>query len=146
MIIREAVPGDYPVLLEIWLRSVRVSHTFLDEAEIQRLYPLVRDHALPALELWVLCDDAGHAIGFLGLTGAMVEAMFLEPAHRRQGGGRLLLAHARQLKGPLTVDVNEQNPEATRFYEANGFQVVGRSETDGQGHPFPLLHMREVGG
>jgi putative acetyltransferase len=31
---------------------------------------------------------------------------------------------------------------ARRFYEASGFVVEGRSELDGQGLPFPLLHMR----
>jgi putative acetyltransferase len=41
------------------------------------------------------------------------------------------------------VDVNEQNPEAARFYEACGFAVVGRSELDDGGRPFPLLHMKE---
>jgi putative acetyltransferase len=56
----------------------------------------------------------------------------------------MLLCHARHLKGALTVDVNEQNPEAVRFYEACGFAVVGRSEVDGSGRPFPLLHMQEV--
>jgi putative acetyltransferase len=30
-----------------------------------------------------------------------------------------------------------------RFYEACGFEVCGRSETDDGGRPFPLLHMRE---
>jgi putative acetyltransferase len=42
----------------------------------------------------------------------------------------------------LTVDVNEQNPAACRFYEACGFVVEGRSELDSTGRPFPLLHMR----
>ena len=48
------------------------------------------------------------------------------------------------LKGPLVVDVNEQNPQALQFYLAEGFQVVGRSELDGGGRPFPLLHLREA--
>jgi putative acetyltransferase len=38
--------------------------------------------------------------------------------------------------------VNEQNPAACGFYEHLGFVVVGRSEVDGTGRPFPLLHMR----
>jgi putative acetyltransferase len=92
----------------------------------------------------VLCSDAGVPVGFLGLAGASVEALFLAPEFRRRGGGRMLLDHARRLKGRLTVDVNEQNPEALRFYEACGFEVVGRSEVDGEGRPFPLLHLREV--
>lgn len=56
----------------------------------------------------------------------------------------MLIDHTRGLKGPLLVDVNEQNPDAVRFYEAVGFEVFGRSETDGGGRPFPLLHMRDM--
>ena len=32
-----------------------------------------------ALELWVLADEADVPIGFLGLAGDAVEALFLEP-------------------------------------------------------------------
>ena len=144
MTIREALPADRGALLDIWLRSVRATHTFLTEDDIQSLLPLVRDAALPALELWVLCAESGAAVGFLGLDGAKVEALFIAPEWCRRGGGWMLLDHARRLKGALAVDVNEQNPGAVRFYEACGFAVVGRSEVDGAGRPFPLLHLREV--
>lgn len=40
------------------------------------------------------------------------------------------------------MDVNEQNAQARGFYEHEGFEVIGRSETDEQGEPFPILHMR----
>ncbi|MBX9584816.1 MAG: acetyltransferase [Gemmataceae bacterium] len=147
MTIREARPDDHPALLDIWLRSVRATHTFLTEADIQSLYPLVRDAALPALELWVLTADGGGPVGFLGLSGAKLEALFIDPGHTGRGGGRALVEHARRLEGPLTTDVNEQNPEALRFYGAMGFRVVGRSDTDDAGRPFPLLHLAEgVGG
>lgn len=144
MMIREALSTDRDALLDIWLRSVRATHTFLTETDIQSLLPLVRDSALAALELWVLCAEGGEPIGFLGLSGASVEALFIAPEWCRRGGGRTLLDHARRLKGLLTVSVNEQNPSATRFYEACGFSVVGRSEVDDGGRPFPLLHLREI--
>ena len=142
MTIREATSADRAALLDIWLRSVRATHTFLTEDDIQSLYPLVRDHALPALELWVLCDGESLS-GWMGLSASKLEALFLAPEFTGRGGGRALVKHARQLKGPLTVDVNEQNPEALRFYEACGFEVCGRFATDDGGRPFPLLHMRE---
>jgi putative acetyltransferase len=144
MTIREAHSTDRDALLEIWLRSVRATHTFLTEDDIQSLLPLVREVALIELELWVLCSNSGEPIGFLGLSGPKVEALFLEPDHRRRGGGRMLVEHARRLKGVLSVDVNEQNPEAVRFYEACGFEVVGRLPVDRDGRPFPLLHLREA--
>jgi putative acetyltransferase len=133
----KAEPSDQETLLDIWLRPVKATHTFLTEQDIQALMPEVRDGALTKLELWVLCSETGLAIGFLGLSGSNVEALFIAPEFFRLGGG---------LKGPLTVDVNEQNPEAVRFYEACGFGITGRSEVDGSRQTFPLLHMREESG
>jgi putative acetyltransferase len=40
------------------------------------------------------------------------------------------------------LDVNEQNPQALGFYQHQGFVITGRSPLDGQGNPFPLLHLR----
>ena len=49
----------------------------------------------------------------------------------------------KRLKGELTVDVNEQNPAAIRFYEACGFAIEGRSELDSNDRQaFPLLDKR----
>jgi len=42
------------------------------------------------------------------------------------------------------LDVNEQNPQALGFYLHEGFEVIGRSETDGLGQPYPLLHMKLI--
>ena len=142
-VIREATLADHEGILDVWLRSVRATHGFLTEEHIQELLPQVRDAALPALELWVLCAGNGEIVGFLGMAGASIEALFLSPGILRRGAGRTLVEHARRLKGALTVDVNEENVDALRFYEACGFEVVGRSPVDGGGRPFPLLHLRE---
>lgn len=109
MRIREATRGDQERLLDIWLQSVRATHGFLSQDDIQSLLPLVRDHALKQLELWVLvAEDSCESmvIGFMGLVDYKLEAIFLAPEYLRQGGGRLLVEHAQRLKGPLWVDVN----------------------------------------
>lgn len=144
MDIRTARPQDHPALLSIWEQSVRASHAFLSEEDIQALRPVVRDQALPGLEVWVLWDGGSEPIGFMGLDGNRLEALFLAPSRFGQGGGKAMLAHARALKGPLLVDVNAQNPRAVAFYLANGFVVAGRSPTDAQGRPFALLHLQEA--
>ena len=145
MKIRKAESDDHQMLLEIWLQSVRATHSFLSEEDIQFFLPLVRDHALKELELWVLVADQDRLVGFTGLSNSKMEALFRVREFFRRGGGRLLVEHARKLKGPLTVDVNEHNVPARKFYESLGFLVTGRSELDGKGRPFPLLHMRDVG-
>jgi len=144
MTIRRSLATDCDALVDIWLRSVRATHDFLTEDDIGSFLPLVREIALSGLEIWVLCSGDGTAMGFLGLTGAKMEALFVAPEFHRKGGGRRLVQHAEGLKGLLTVDVNEQNPAARHFYESCGFVVEGRSELDNSGRPFPLLHMRQV--
>jgi putative acetyltransferase len=143
MHIRRAIPTDREVLLDIWLRAVRATHTFVSAEDVQSFIPLVRDYlASDEPEFWVLCSDAGAVLGFMGMSGSKMESLFLAPEYHGQGGGRRLVRHAQALHGELTTDVNEQNHGARRFYEACGFVVEGRSELDDTGRPYPLLHMR----
>ena len=145
MHIRRATAGDGSTLVDIWLRSVRATHTFLAENDIQDFLPLVQEYLTASgAELWVLCSDAGDIMGFMGMSGSKMESLFLAPEFQRTGGGRRLVRHAQELKGEITVDVNEQNVAACRFYEACGFVGEGRSEFDSTGRPFPLLHLRLV--
>jgi len=145
MNIRPGGPADRDRLLDIWTRSVRATHHFLTEADIQASLPIVQDVVLPNFEeLWLICDNDDVAVGFMGLRGRTVDALLVDPSHFRIGAGRRLLEQARRLKGSMVVDVNEQNPQAVAFYAAVGFEVIGRSPEDDDGRPFPLLHMQDV--
>jgi putative acetyltransferase len=141
--IRSASPIDRPALLEIWLRSVRATHAFLSEEEIQGLLPHVDAYLQnPATEFVVLENDAKIPMGFMGMAGPKIESLFLAPEFFRQGGGRRLVDYARARYDELTVDVNEQNEAACRFYAACGFVVESRSECDDAGRPYPILRLR----
>lgn len=142
MIIRQATNADHPQLLDIWLRSVRATHHFLQESDITALLAQLRDIYLPAVELWVAVDAQDRPLGFIGLNEKHVEMLFIEPDLRGKGIGRALLDHARRSRNEISVDVNEQNPEAVGFYLHYGFVQTGRSPLDGEGRPFPLLHLR----
>jgi putative acetyltransferase len=141
--LRPAQPADRAQMLVLWERSVRATHHFLEEEDVEALRPLVAEElASDAVEWWVLAT-AETVIGFLGFANDAIEALFVDPASHRQGGGRRLVAHAQTLAASaLAVDVNEQNLAALRFYEALGFSVIGRSSTDVGGRPFPIVHMR----
>ncbi len=75
-------------------------------------------------------------------VGHRVEMLFVDPALHGRGIGRALLDAVGRGLPVVELDVNEQNPGALAFYRALGFEVTGRSETDDQGRPFPLLHLR----
>lgn len=146
MNVRRAQPGDRDRLLELWERSVRATHHFLTERHIVGLRPLVADElSSDALDWWVL-EIADGIAGFLGFANDTIEALFVDPEQQGRGAGTLLIEHAQGLAtGILRVDVNEQNDAALTFYESRGFVVIGRSATDNDGRPFPLLHMKRGG-
>ena len=52
------------------------------------------NEALAALELWVAEAEDGVSAGFIGLSDAKVEMLFVDPAWHRHGIGRTLLLHA----------------------------------------------------
>jgi putative acetyltransferase len=139
--LRRATPADRDAMFDVWLRATRATHGFVSQPDMEALVPLVRQYLSGESEFWVL-TMGGDVAAFMGLTGSHMESLFVAPEFHGQGGGRLLARHAHALHGELTVDVNEQNAGATRFYESCGFIVEGRSELDGTGRPYPLLHMR----
>jgi putative acetyltransferase len=141
--VRRARPADHEAMVVLWERSVRATHHFLSEHDVDALRPLVADELTSGvIDWWVLESTAGGLAGFLGTAGDTIEGLFIDPDHRGRGGGSALVAHAQRLAvTSLAVDVNEQNEDAVGFYAALGFSVLGRSPTDTSGRPFPLLHM-----
>ena len=141
--IRPSTESDNAALTDIWRASVRATHDFISEADFLELDILVSKHYLPGTRVWVAVDNNGQARGFLGLSGANVDSLFIDPASRGQGLGRDLLRHAESIAGRLSVDVNEQNRQAVGFYLHMGFRRTGRSPVDDAGRPYPILHMRQ---
>jgi putative acetyltransferase len=134
-------PEDYPRVVEVWEASVRATHHFVAESDIEIFRPLVFDE-LPHTDLACVRDANGVVVGFIGIAEGKVEMLFIHPDYLGQGIGRTLLSYAINKRGATTVDVNEQNDQALGFYLRMGFEVVGRSELDSNGKPYPLLHMR----
>ncbi len=67
--------------------------------------------------------------------------LFVSAEERGKGIGTKLIQYGIKEYYINEVSVNEQNPNARRFYEKNGFQVYKRTEIDEQGNPYPLLYM-----
>jgi putative acetyltransferase len=135
--------SDYSELVQIWEDSVRATHDFLPEAYILLLREQVLRRYLDAVML-ICCKDRQRICGFAGVANGYVHMLFVAPDYRGKGIGRRLLRCAIDELNAECLDVNEQNPQALGFYLHEGFEVVGRSETDGLGQPYPLLHMRLI--
>lgn len=136
-----ATNKDYPSLLEIWENSVRTTHHFLKESDIQFIKPFVLK-SFPVAKLFVFKNNSGKINGFIGVADNKIEMLFISPDCRRKGIGKKLAFYAIDNLTATKVDVNEQNPQAVEFYKHIGFKTIGRSKSDGMGNPFPILHMK----
>ena len=134
--------SDYTELTKVWEDSVRATHDFLPQSYIELLKNLVLTRYLDAVMLICTKDAQQRITGFAGVAGGKIEMLFIDPVHRGQGLGKQLLRYAMEHLNACELDVNEQNPQALGFYFKQGFEVVGRTEHDGMGQPYPLLHMR----
>ena len=129
-------------LLEVWEASVRATHLFLSAGEIEAIKACV-PQALREVPYLVAAEgEQGLPVGFMGIDGRRLEMLFLSPEERGKGLGRKLLQYGMDRYQVNELTVNEQNPGARGFYERMGFRVYRRTETDGQGGPYPLLYMK----
>ena len=135
--LRPSDSSDGDALLQVWCRAVDASHEFLAEEDRAAIEPIVADYVRTSPLLVATVD--GAVAGFMGVTGRNIDSLFVDPAAQGMGIGRLL---TESVGASATVDVNEQNTTALKFYRHLGFEVVGRSDVDDQGRPYPLLHLR----
>lgn len=139
--LRPSRPEDGPRVVEVWAAAVDATHDFLtpeDRAAIGREV----EAFLPQASMTLAVDDRDRAIGFMLIDNGHMEALFIDPEHRGAGVGAIMIDYALAVHPTLTTDVNEQNAQAVGFYEHMGFERTGWSATDGQGRPYPLIHLR----
>jgi putative acetyltransferase len=132
--------AEYPVLVAIWRGAVDATHDFLAEADRDEIEGKLQSDYFPAVVLSVAERD-GRPVGFSGVLDGTLEMLFVDATQHNGGIGTALLTHAIREHGVVRLDVNEQNVSAAGFYAHRGFEVVGRSETDEAGRPYPLLHL-----
>jgi pimeloyl-ACP methyl ester carboxylesterase/GNAT superfamily N-acetyltransferase len=127
IVIRRAGPEEGPSLGEVWLTSWRATFDFPPahpDADVRRW---LAEEMLPATEVWVAVDpeDGGRVVGFMALSAAMVEQLYVVPDWIGRGlGDRLItLAKGRRPEG-LDLYCFQVNTFARRFYERRGFVPI----------------------
>lgn len=129
-------------LLEVWENSVKATHLFLSDNEIEKIKEYVPQALKEVAHLIVIENENDIPIAFMGIEGTKLEMLFIKNSERRKGLGRQLLNYGIKNYNINELIVNEQNPNAKEFYEHLGFKVYKRTELDEQGNPYPILYMR----
>ncbi|WP_312900130.1 GNAT family N-acetyltransferase [Chryseobacterium taichungense] len=138
--IRLATLKDYPRIMEIWESAVRATHNFLTEEDFIYFKQVIPKDYLPNLEVFLLIEN-GEPVGFSSAMEGNLEMLFIHNDYRGKGYGKKLFHFMKEKHGVTKVDVNEQNHQAIGFYEKLGFRRTGRSEKDGSGKNYPIIHM-----
>ena len=128
-------------LLGVWESSVRATHLFLSEQEIEGIKQYV-PQALRVVPHLIIAEEDGAIAAFAGIDGRKIEMLFVAAKSRGRGIGRQLLQYAFDVYAVNELTVNEQNPQAIAFYEHMGFRVCKRSDIDEQGNAYPILYMK----
>ena len=139
----QGTKNDYNRLLVIWESAVKATHDFLDNDDFV-YYQSRMTYYFGMVDIYVYKNENGEIIGFIGVADSMVEMLFVDASFRGCGVGRKLLEYAIDKLNVCKLDVNEQNTQALDFYIHMGFKIVGRSPTDGEGKPYPLLHLHYI--
>jgi len=138
--VRTAGEDDIPRILDLYRSLVIVTTGAeagrrLSPEDLNRVYAEIS--SMPGHELLV-AESHGEVVGTMvllvvpnlshsALPWALVENLVVDPSHRRQGFGRLLLEHAvNRAKEAgcykLTVSSDKRRREAHLFYGAMGFE------------------------
>ncbi|MBN9298250.1 MAG: GNAT family N-acetyltransferase [Filimonas sp.] len=131
-------------VIQTWEASVRATHHFLAAADIAFYKTIVQSINFNDLEVYCYVSDSGEVAGFLGVAEKKLEMLFLQPAYIGKGIGKQLITFAIEQLQVQWVDVNEGNTQATAFYTKAGFTIIGRTELDDAGKPYPILKMQKM--
>ena len=119
-------------LLNIWECSVRATHMFLSDAEVNRIKEYV-PQALGKVEHLIIAErENGTPVAFMGTENSRLEMLFLSPLERGKGLGKQLLRY-----GMANYGIRE-------VYEHMGFRTYKRTDCDEEGNPYPLLYMKSA--
>ena len=128
--------------LKVWESSVKATHLFLSEDEIETIKKYV-PQALKEIPFLIIVENRNQIpVGFMGIVEQHLEMLFISQEERGKGLGKKLLKYGIEKYSVNDLAVNEQNPLAKGFYEHMGFEIYKRTECDEQGNPYPLLYMR----
>lgn len=138
--IRKIEAADYPRLIEIWESAVMNTHDFLKQEDFlyyKKQLPMYFEH----VSLFGF-EQEERLVGFMGIADHNLEMLFVDNDYRHCGIGKKLVKYAIAALHVNKVDVNEQNVQAVGFYKHIGFEIQRRSELDGEGKAYPILHMQ----
>lgn len=106
-------------LVTVWEASVRATHTFLTNAQIEQIREYVPD-ALRGIEHLVVAFDGAQPVGFMGVDGQRLEMLFLSPRLPRSRTWRTAVARRHRELQRQRAHRERAEPAGVRVLRAHG--------------------------
>ncbi|MFR4009426.1 MAG: GNAT family N-acetyltransferase [Christensenellales bacterium] len=119
--IRKMQKTEIDRVAEIWLEGNVAAHDFIPAQYWERNFEFVKK-ALAQAEVYVYEEDAAIQ-GFIGLSGAYIEGIFVCAEKQSQGVGKRLLDFVKRRKDELRLNVYRKNGRPA-VYKREGFAVL----------------------
>lgn len=120
--IRNFETQDLDKIMELWLNTNVMAHSFIDDEYWVRNYDNVKS-MLPNSTVYVY-EENGVVHGFIGLMKNYVAGIFVSQQLQSNGIGKQLLDYVKSKINSLTLNVYKENSRAVDFYIREGFTVL----------------------
>ena len=130
--IRELRKVDINKVAEIWLDTNIKTHYFISAQYWKSNFELVKELLLQATVY--VYEDKQEIQGFIGLSNAYIEGIFVSAEMQSQGIGKILLNYVKGKRNKLILNVYQKNTRAISFYQREGFEIQysGLDEATGE--------------
>lgn len=102
-----------------------------------------REHVFPASEVWI-AHAGERLIGFAGARLDWLDHLYVDPNWHGRGVGQALVSAVRRDRPELNLWTFQDNAQARRFYERQGFRLVATTDGSGNEERVPDAHYRWV--
>lgn len=122
--IRNFKKEDTTKIMTIWTKGNFQAHNFIEKDYWLMNFNKVKDEYLEKAKTYVY-TELNDIKGFISvLDNGYVGALFVKEDCKRQGIGRKLINHCKDMYDKLTLKVYDQNIDAILFYMALDFRNI----------------------
>ena len=129
--IRKAYPEnalECAIIVDSWISNTREMPRLFSKNELKQMI----EKAIPLREVWLVCNPAKGYISFNQQTSQIIGLYTLEPGN---GLGKILLDKVKLNRNYLHLWSHSFNKKAHKFYQREGFKVIGEKDKGDDGLP-----------
>lgn len=122
--IRPYQEKDFEIIVKFWFEAMQVATPELIKRmnyEFQDAREYFKNSVIPTNKIWIY-ELHQKPVGFIGMQDDLIDRLYVNPQHHRQGIGQSLLEFAKTLSpNHLWLYTHQANKMSRAFYEKNNF-------------------------